>query len=602
MLRLLRNLKFKAWISLLVLGLLALSAYLVLDRAIGQATHYTQQVNEAGRQRMRVSTIKSMLYRLDPAQSDALSIDQSIRSNLKELIDVHYRIAPEIRQSLGERGDEILKPAEYLIMSFKDLIELSILPQKQIIGFEGDVEGLVSQIIKAHDSITLAIETSSTKTIHAIRLQQGSILLLTIAALLVVGFGIFRPLLRKLDEEVTAQAVTAASLRRNEKTLSAILQTTVDGIITIAENGTVLTYNHAAENIFNYQPEEVIGNSINMLMPKSWARDHDQYIQNYLKTGKAKIIGIGREVIGRRKDGSTFPLDLAVSHFVLDGENFFTGVVRDITERKENEMRLAAYMEKLATSNKDLEHFASIVSHDLQEPLRKIQAFGDRLQSKCAEELPEVGRDYIARMNNAAERMKSLINDLLSYSRITTRATEPKTVNIATIVREVCSDLMVRIEETKGTIHCNADVELVADETQMRQLLQNLIGNALKFRRDDVDPVIEVTAEVLTELPIKILVETPAIHLQVKDNSIGFDEKYLDRIFLVFQRLHARGKYEGTGIGLAICRRIVGRHGGVINATSQVGEGSTFSIYIPQKTSFLINTADKNPEAREADK
>lgn len=230
----------------------------------------------------------------------------------------------------------------------------------------------------------------------------------------------------------------------------------------------------------------------------------------------------------------------------------------------------------LERSNQELQDFAYVASHDLQEPLRKIQAFGTILEEEYAETLGE-GNDYLKRMRSAAARMSTLIEDLLEFSRVTTHAKSPKEINLQAIVSDVLEDLETRIKDTHGTVSVGTLPVLSADPTQMRQLFQNIIGNALKFHRPDVAPEVSVTAAISSP--------TAEAHgtykIEIRDNGVGFDEKYLDRIFAVFQRLHSRDSYDGTGIGLAVCRKIVEKHGGTITATSIPGKGSTFIITLP---------------------
>jgi PAS domain S-box-containing protein len=246
----------------------------------------------------------------------------------------------------------------------------------------------------------------------------------------------------------------------------------------------------------------------------------------------------------------------------------FTMNLMDITDLK----RTQAHLEQ---SNRELENFASVASHDLQEPLRKIQTFSERLKATSAAQLGPEGRDYLERMHSAATRMRRLIDDMLSFARISSRGRPFARVALADITQEVLGDLETTIEQAGGTVTVGELPVLEADPSQMRQLLQNLLSNALKFRRDGVPPVISVRAS-----------HTPdgrACELTVEDNGIGFDEKYLDRIFNVFQRLHGRGKYDGTGIGLAICRKIAERHGGAIHARSTPGAGARFIVTLPLK-------------------
>jgi PAS domain S-box-containing protein len=250
---------------------------------------------------------------------------------------------------------------------------------------------------------------------------------------------------------------------------------------------------------------------------------------------------------------------------------------------RRSEAELIKFAAKLESSNRELQDFASVASHDLQEPLRKIQAFGDRLKTKHGDALGDGGRDYLERMQNAAGRMQTLINDLLTFSRVTTKAQPFVTVDLAEVASGVVSDLEARVERSGGRVEMGEMLTIDADPLQMRQLLQNLIGNALKFHKPEEPPLVKVWCERAAS-GVVIGAEPEGgdlCRIHVADNGIGFDEKYLDRIFTVFQRLHGRHAYEGTGVGLAVCRRIAERHGGSITATSEPGRGSTFVVTLP---------------------
>jgi light-regulated signal transduction histidine kinase (bacteriophytochrome) len=234
---------------------------------------------------------------------------------------------------------------------------------------------------------------------------------------------------------------------------------------------------------------------------------------------------------------------------------------------------------KLERSNRELLEFASVASHDLQEPLRKVQTFGDRLKTLCAATLDEQGRDYLNRMLNATSRMQALIQDLLAFSRVGSRPRSFVAVDLAVLTREVLSDLEIRITETGAQVEV-ADLPTIdADPILIRQLLQNLIGNALKFHKIDHAPVVRVGCAARSDATLN---STAMWEISVADQGIGFDEKYLDRIFTMFQRLHGRNEYEGTGVGLAICRKIAWSHGGEITATSMPGHGAVFTVTLPR--------------------
>jgi signal transduction histidine kinase len=255
-----------------------------------------------------------------------------------------------------------------------------------------------------------------------------------------------------------------------------------------------------------------------------------------------------------------------------------------VAERTASLERVTA---ELLRSNESLQEFAYVASHDLQEPLRKVQGFSDRLKTRYREAIDEQGRDYLDRMQNATARMQTLINDLLTYSRVTTKVQPFIPVDLAQIVAEVQTDLEMRIEQLGGQVEIEGNLPIIeADPTQMRQLFQNLIGNALKFRREEAAPVVKIRAQFLNGQATTLVKHSPQTvlcQIMVTDNGIGFDEKYLNRIFQVFQRLHGRSQYEGTGVGLAICRKIVERHGGCITAKSIPRQGATFIATLPIK-------------------
>ena len=315
-------------------------------------------------------------------------------------------------------------------------------------------------------------------------------------------------------------------------------------------------------------------------------------VANEMVKDNREIMASGQPVLNQedlvvRRDGDVVWISTTKVP-LLDVEDQCIGLVgvsSDISVRKEAEERLRLAAEQLRRSNLDLQDFASIASHDLQEPLRKIQAFGDRLKVKCSPELGENGREYLERMQDAARRMQILLHDLLTLSRVTSKAQPFEPIDLREVVKDVISNLEVRIEQTGAQIEVGRLPTIDADAAQMRQLLQNLISNALKFQRDGTRPVVNISAKVLdnTESLTGAMPGEEICQIMVCDNGIGFNEQYLDRIFQVFQRLHSRSEYEGTGIGLAVCRKIADRHGGTISAKSEEGNGATFIVTLPMK-------------------
>ncbi|RAK02258.1 PAS domain-containing protein [Larkinella arboricola] len=257
----------------------------------------------------------------------------------------------------------------------------------------------------------------------------------------------------------------------------------------------------------------------------------------------------------------------------------------DITENKRIQYQLEATIHQIKNSNENLEQFAYIASHDLQEPLRKLQAFGDVLQSQFADSLVDGEIDLVRRIQNSAKRMQVLVRDLLTYSRLSTQTEPFENISLSRLIKEVLNDLEIMITEKQATVRVSALPNLLGNPLRLRQLFQNLVANAIKFQKPDQKPLIQISARhaVPNELPEELKAQEQRLFLlvEVADNGIGFDEKYKSRIFQPFQRLESRSTYSGTGIGLAICKKVAEIHGGVIDVSSQVGQGSTFKVFLP---------------------
>jgi PAS domain S-box-containing protein len=356
----------------------------------------------------------------------------------------------------------------------------------------------------------------------------------------------------------------------------------VDGVTDYAiymldRDGNVASWNKGAQRLKGYTADEILGHHFS-----------DFFVEEDVAAGKpqAELSRAGAE--GRleqegwrvRRDGSRFWANVVISALRDDQGSLrgFAKVTRDMSARKAADEKLRAYATRLEQSNRELENFASIASHDLQEPLRKIRAFGDLLVTRYGEGLGPEGRDYLGRMRGAAGRMQDLIENLLMYSRVTMNPRPFQSVDLARVAVEVASDLEGRLRETNGRLEIGALPTISADPMQMRQLLQNLFSNALKFHRPNVPPVVKVSSK---ELPASRSEGPPSYEIRVEDNGLGFEPQYAERIFGIFQRLHGRGEYEGTGIGLAICRRIAGRHHGTIIGQGAPGEGATFVVTLP---------------------
>jgi len=364
-------------------------------------------------------------------------------------------------------------------------------------------------------------------------------------------------------------------VRQTKQSLErAILDTAIDGIVSIDERGIVRTLNPACERLFGYEAGEVIGRNVNMLMPAPYREEHDGYMSRYRETGERRIIGIGREVAGRRKDGSEFPLYLSVGEWVDDdGLRLFVGVLRDITDLKEAEQRILQRQRELEAANKELDGFTYSVSHDLRAPLRAIDGFGRILLEEQAERLDAEGRRVLDVIRKNVGKMGQLIDDLLAFSRLGRDGMKSSRVDMTTLARTVLEEITAA--QTDRAIDARvADLpDVLGDFTLLRQVWINLLGNAIKYTRPRSPAVIQVTGRT----------EDDEVVYTVTDNGVGFDMAYVAKLFMVFQRLHKASEFEGTGVGLALVQRIVTRHRGRVWAEARPDEGATFSFALPRK-------------------
>lgn len=388
-------------------------------------------------------------------------------------------------------------------------------------------------------------------------------------------------------QDITERQEAALAIEESERRFAAFMRY-VPGVAFMKDReGRYAYVNESFENLFGLSLDYLKGKSDEEVWPPEVAAELRANDREVLEQKRAVQVV---ETVPQA-DGPHFWLSSKFPILDAAGEAVMLAAVSiDITERARSEQELKEFAARLERSNRELERsnrelqdFSYVASHDLQEPLRKIRAFGDRLQARHGAKLDDSGRAYIDFMQEAAARMQTLIEDLLNYSRVTTRAQPFALVDLAETTRQVLADLELRVEQTGGEVELGELPSIEADATQMRQLLQNLIGNALKFHRPGVPPRVQIEAQLQGEM----------CEITVRDNGIGFEEKYLDRIFQPFQRLHGREAYEGTGIGLAICRKIAERHGGRITARSTPGSGTTFCVSLPLQQSASLEPASE---------
>ena len=389
--------------------------------------------------------------------------------------------------------------------------------------------------------------------------------------------GIVRDITKRKKADAEREGIIEKLARSNieldakEAELAAILNSTVDGIITIDDHGTVESYNPACERIFGYSPAEVIGQNVKMLMPAPYRAEHDGYLDNYHRTHEKKIIGIGREVRGRRKDGSTFPLDLSVSQVKVHGHQLFSGIVRDITKRKQAETEREHFIQKLARSNKELDDFAYVASHDLKAPLRVIDNASRWLEEDLGTDLNEEIRENLDLLRNRVLRMERLLDDLLEYSRIGRRTgSDPvqhmsgdKLIQEALLLTNIPEGFTVEVGEGFSGIELTL--------MPLKQIFANLINNAIKHHDQPNGKITLSVKEVQDKFSFS-----------VKDDGPGIDPKFHAKVFKMFTTLQPRDRVEGSGMGLAMIQKHLEYRGEEITLESAAGQGSTFTFTWPK--------------------
>ena len=378
---------------------------------------------------------------------------------------------------------------------------------------------------------------------------------------IVDGVSIFVGVIRDITERHTAQELSSE--------LAGVAEVVVDALVVIDETGTIQSWNPAASRIFGYASHEVMGRNVKLLMPEPYHSEHDGYLRRFAVTREPRIIGSGREVAGRRKDGTLVPIDLAVSELRRDGAHRYVGLIRDISERKRREQEREQLIEALKLTNQELDDFAYIASHDLKEPLRGLANNARFLEEDYREQLDDGGKSRLKRMRYLCLRMESLINDLLYVSRLGRQELAISDTDLNQVITEIVQLMEPVLEEQHATIVVPRKLpRCECDHVRVQELFRNLITNAVKYNHS---PVKRIEVGHLDQRSGHRNV------FYVKDNGEGIDPRFHSEVFRIFKRLNAESdETKGTGSGLTFVKKIVERHNGSVWIESAPGEGSTF--------------------------
>lgn len=353
--------------------------------------------------------------------------------------------------------------------------------------------------------------------------------------------------------------------KRANELFRALLETAPDAMVIIDRAGLINLVNAQTERLFGYSREHLIGQPVEVLIPERLRGRHADHRAGYFAGPKLREMGAGLELWGLRSNGEEFAIEISLSPMNIEGELLATAAVRDISERKAVERKLAKYADDLTRSNRDLEQFAYVASHDLQAPLRSVIGFSQLLRKKYDPQFDDDGREFLHYVESSARHMQELINGLLAFSRVGSQGADFSEVDAEAVMAGVITHLSATIQERNARITHDPLPRVRASKIEFNQLLQNLIVNGLKFQPGE-SPRVHVSARR----------EGSHWHFSVQDWGIGISPEHQERIFQIFQRLHPPETYEGTGIGLAVCQKIVQRHGGRIWVESTAGEGATF--------------------------
>ncbi len=353
-----------------------------------------------------------------------------------------------------------------------------------------------------------------------------------------------------------------------------LLEAAPDAILVCDKDGSIVIANDQCQTLFGYTRQELVGQKIELIVPSPIKAAHVSMRERYFSSPHRRPMGMGLSLNAEAKDKSLLPVEISLSPVKVGDDTYVVAVVRDVTELRKLDRELKKNNLELKHSNEELERFAYVASHDLKEPLRVIASYTSLIKRRFAQTLGPEGLEYLDLTTQSVDRMQELISDLLTYSKLSTKTKDFEPVPLNQVLAQVMANIQVLVRETHATINIHDLPVVCGDRIQLIQVFQNLVTNGIKFMQKGVAPVISISA----------LDQNDRILIQVKDNGIGIPKQEKDRVFTIFQRLHTREEYPGTGIGLAICKKVIDRHHGEIWFESAPGEGTTFFIALKKST------------------
>lgn len=568
-------------LALGLVALLSIASYAALRSAVGERETDARVINTSGRQRMLSLKIAYLSGRLaaaeDKGERERLAGELAEAVSLMEKLDrglaggdpamgLPGYMSPEVRSIYFEPPYDVDgKVRAYLSLAEKVLGKRgAITPGDPLLK---GIDSAIFPLVNALDALTKRYEEESAAKIRRLDEMGRIVLAITLAALAAIAVFIFRPMVRRETEK----------LLKSQRQLAAVLDMVGEGVITAGADGKIAGVNRKALEIWGCAEEELLGESLTLLMPERYRARHEEGMRRYMETGERRILGKTVELAGLRKNGEEFPLELNITRTTVEGRTLFIGAARDITERKEAERELEKYrhhleelVEKRANElnsvNRELEAFSYSVSHDLRAPLRGVDGFSQALLEDYGDRIDEKGKFYLTRVRAGCQRMGELIDGLLNLSRLTRGVMEREDVNLSEMAHAVIDDLKRHDPGRAVEVVIDDGLAASGDRVLLRAVLDNLLGNAWKFTEGRERARIEFGAASRDGETV----------YHVRDNGAGFDMRYAGKLFGAFQRLHGANEYSGAGIGLATVQRVIRRHGGRVWGEGEVGKGSTF--------------------------